>query len=626
MKNYLRYLYAILAVPLAIFLRFAMVPLIGYGIPYIMLFPVTTGVALLAGMGPAVVTGFFGAIITDYFFIPPLHSVTMDVEHITRATVMVLTSIFVGYIGNALKIARAKAEKQALSFQESEARLKRSQEIAHLGSWELDLVNNVLVWSDEIYRIFGLQPQKFGATYEAFLEAVHPEDRALVNEAYSGSLRDGRDTYEVEHRIVRKDTGEIRYVHERCEHVRNESGQIIRSIGMVHDITDRKKAEDAIIRAKEEWERTFDTMPDLIAILDNHHRIVRVNKSMAQKLGQEPGQCMGLPCYEYVHGLPEPPAFCPHTCTVNDGLQHVEELYEERLGGHFLVSTTPMFNKEGAVIGSVHVARDITERKITEEEIIKLNEELKQHIVYLDVANSELEAFSYSVSHDLRSPLRSIAGFSQVLWEDYADKLDVEGIESLKRILNATQRMGQLIDDLLKLSRVTRSEMKREQINLSEIARKIIDRLHNTEPGRPVEFIIAEGLTVQGDEQLLNVVLENLFGNAWKFTEKNPEATIEFGQLRSAALRQAQGDNVMVSLSNHEIEKTVYFVRDNGAGFDMAYAGKLFSPFQRLHSTKEFAGTGIGLATVKRIINRHGGEVRIEGEVGKGTTVYFTLG
>ncbi|MFZ2196583.1 MAG: PAS domain-containing protein [Thermodesulfovibrionales bacterium] len=517
MKNYLRYIYAILAIPLAILMRFALVPLIGYGIPYIILFPVTTGVALLAGMGPAVLTGFFGAIVTDYFFIPPLHSITMDVAHITRAFVMVLTSIFVGYIGNALKVAREKAEKQALSFQESEARLKRSQEIAHLGSWELDLVKNVLTWSDEIYRIFGLQPQEFDATYEAFLEAVHPDDRTLVNEAYSGSLREGRDIYEIEHRVVRKSTGEIRHVHEKCAHIRNESGQMIRSVGMVHDITERKQ---------------------------------------------------------------------------------------------------------------------------TEEKIKSLNEELKHHVLQLEAANRELEAFSYSVSHDLRSPLRSVAGFSQALLEDYADKLDPEGTDYLERIVAATQRMGRLIDDMLNLSRFTRAELKREEINLSGLAGKIADMLRKTQPGRQAEIIIAEDLVTQGDEHLLTIVLENLLGNAWKFTGKNSNTVIEFGitnfGMRNAEFglkdQESENDNQHEAVSQSAsqnpksaIGKVVYFVKDNGAGFDMSYAGKMFNPFQRLHSVKDFPGTGIGLATVKRIINRHGGSVWIEAEVNRGTTVYFTL-
>ena len=494
MKTYLRYISAILAIPLAILLRFALVPLIGYGIPYIMIFPVTVGVALFAGLGPAVLTGLMGSIITDYFFIEPMHTITLDTPHITRATVMVLTSIFVGYVGERLRSAREKAEKQALALGESEQRLKRSQEIAHLGSWELDLVNNNLAWSDEVYRIFGLQPQEFGATYEAFLERVYPDDRTTVNEAYSSSLREGRDTYEIEHRVVKKSSGEIRIVHEKCQHFRDETGKIIRSVGMVHDITEQKKIEEALIRAKEEWERTFDSVPDMIAILDNQHRIIRVNKAMANKLGVGAEQCVGLFCHECVHGLSGPPAFCPHSATLSDGRQHVAEVHEDRLGGDLLVSTSPLFDEKGRMIGSVHVARDITERKQAEEEIKSLNDDLRSYVVDLETANKELDAFSYSVSHDLRAPLRGIDGFSLALLDDYADKLDEHGRDYLERMRAGTQRMGQLIDDLLNLSRVTRVRMSRENINLSALAGKVADRLKKTPEKREVEFIIAENL------------------------------------------------------------------------------------------------------------------------------------
>ncbi|MBI4524184.1 MAG: hypothetical protein HY695_10280 [Deltaproteobacteria bacterium] len=223
-----------------------------------------------------------------------------------------------------------------------------------------------------------------------------------------------------------------------------------------------------------------------------------------------------------------------------------------------------------------------------------------------EAANREIEAFSYSVSHDLRAPLRSIAGFSQVLLEDYSEKLDEEGQDLLKRVVAAAEKMAWLIDDLLKLSRVSRAPMEREQVDMSMAARKIAARLSASAPARQVEFILAESLLAFGDGRLLTVALENLLGNAWKFTKKRQQAVIEFG----AALR---GD------------KMIFFIKDNGAGFDMTYSGKLFQPFQRLHGAEEFSGTGIGLATVKRIIERHGGRVWIEGELGKGTTVHFTL-
>ncbi|MBI2863748.1 MAG: hypothetical protein HYX94_04215 [Chloroflexi bacterium] len=223
-----------------------------------------------------------------------------------------------------------------------------------------------------------------------------------------------------------------------------------------------------------------------------------------------------------------------------------------------------------------------------------------------DAANRELEAFAYSVSHDLRAPLRSVAGFSQVLLEDYFDRLDEEGRDSLRRIIAGTQKMGQLIDDLLNLSRLTRAEMKLQPHNLSAMVKKIGEAKKKAQPERKVNFSIQEGLFAACDEHLMEVALENLVDNAWKFTGKVESPRIEFGSMEK--------DGVIA-----------YFVRDNGAGFDMAYAGKLFQPFQRLHGMTEFPGTGIGLATVKRVIERHGGKVWIQGEKGKGTTVYFTL-
>ena len=270
-----------------------------------------------------------------------------------------------------------KRKQAQETLEENEKRLNRSQEIAHLGSWELDLINNKLTWSDEVYRIFGLKPQEFDATYEAFLDAVHPDDRAGVDAAYSGSLRKGKDSYEIEHRVVRKHTSEIRIVHEKCYHMRNESGKIIRSVGMVQDISDQKKAEQELWRAKNDWEHTFDTVPDLIAILDNNHRIVRANRAMTQQLGVTPRQAIGQNCYSCVHGTSLPPEFCPHAKTLQDGKEHVAEVHETRLGGDFLVSTTPLRDEKGTVIGSVHVARNITDRKKAEETLKKLNRHLR---------------------------------------------------------------------------------------------------------------------------------------------------------------------------------------------------------------------------------------------------------
>lgn len=262
--------------------------------------------------------------------------------------------------------------------------------------------------------------------------------------------------------------------------------------------------------------------------------------------------------------------------------------------------TEPIYGAKGDLVAVEGIVRDVTERKRAERELTKRAEELAR-------INAELEQFSYSVSHDLRAPLRAIDGFSQILLEDYAPKLDEEGKAYLGRVRAASQRMGELMDDLLNLSRLSRGSVRRETVDLSALAKAFAEELRQSQPERRVEFVIEEGLRAEGDRRLLQVALNNLLDNAWKFTEKHPRAKIEFG-----AMQQHDGE-------------LVYFVRDDGAGFEMAYAEKLFAPFQRLHSTGEFGGTGIGLAAVQRIVHRHGGRVWAEGAVEKGATFYFTL-
>ncbi|TAN31452.1 hypothetical protein EPN29_13250 [bacterium] len=259
------------------------------------------------------------------------------------------------------------------------------------------------------------------------------------------------------------------------------------------------------------------------------------------------------------------------------------------------------FDLEKKKVGQVNVElrNEIAERE-------RVEEALRHAKASAEGASKELEAFSYSVAHDLRAPLRSIDGFSQALLEDCADRLDADGSRYLKHIREAAQQMGGLIDDLLNLSRVTRADLRRERVDLSELARSAIERLRQLQPDRQVELVVHDGLVTRADPRLLDIVLTNLLGNAWKFTGKRPAARIEF---------TARTDE----------RPPVYFVRDNGAGFDATYVDKLFGVFQRLHTAREFEGTGIGLATVRRIVSRHGGKVWAEGAVDQGATFYFTL-
>jgi len=259
----------------------------------------------------------------------------------------------------------------------------------------------------------------------------------------------------------------------------------------------------------------------------------------------------------------------------------------------------------------VAVIRDISERRQVEARIRQLNEELEERVrrrtYELEAANRELESFSYSVSHDLRAPLRAISGFSQVLLDEYSQQLDAEGRHYLQRVCAASQRMAQLIDDLLDLARVTRHVMQRTPINLSTIAHTLADELRHAQPERCVEFVIMPELWVEADADLMRVALGNLLNNAWKYTSNHPHARIEFGSHRAP-------------------KEVVYFVRDDGAGFDMAHADKLFGAFQRLHRREEFEGNGVGLATVQRIIHRHGGRVWATAAVEQGASFYFTFG
>ena len=278
-----------------------------------------------------------------------------------------------------------------------------------------------------------------------------------------------------------------------------------------------------------------------------------------------------------------------------------ETVRRRKTGGTIYVSVTisPIRDTAGGVIGASRVARDITDRKRAELALARAKEAL-------EAANRELEAFSYSVAHDLRAPLRGIDGFSQALLEDYGEKLDEDGQRYLRRVQESARQMAQLIDGLLSLARIGRGDTRRDYVTLGELARSVAERLKAEDPDRNVELRLAPGLMTIGDPRLLRVALENLLGNAWKFTRDRAPAIIELGCTRKDGA-------------------VVFYVRDNGVGFDPAYAGKLFGVFQRLHTQGEFEGNGIGLATVQRIIRRHHGRIWAEGAVGEGATFYFTL-
>ena len=298
-------------------------------------------------------------------------------------------------------------------------------------------------------------------------------------------------------------------------------------------------------------------------------------------------------------------------------LRHKDGHYVDILSRGFPVRR----EADGAIVRIVGTHFDLTERKRAEATLQKAHDELERRVrertAQIEVANKEMETFCYSIAHDFRAPLRSIDGFSQIILEEAGSRLDKASRDNLERIRNAARKMARLLDDQLTLSRFTRMEMKLEDVNLSLLAEMEAQSILERELSRDVEFVIVKGLEAKGDPNLLCVVLQNLLENAWKFTSKKPKARIEFGALNRSefALRFPQ----------FESDRQVFFVRDNGVGFDMDYIDKLFRPFHRLHSEEEFAGLGIGLTIVQRIILRHGGQVWAEGEVGKGATFFFSL-
>jgi PAS domain S-box-containing protein len=375
---------------------------------------------------------------------------------------------------------------------------------------------------------------------------------------------------------------------------------------ILRDVSERKRAEEAL----KEQARILDLAPVLIRDLGG--RILFWNKGAEQMYGWTAEEALE----KFTHNLlktefPRPEEEIKARLLAR-GHWEGELIHTTKDGRQLVIACHWVLHRDeqGKAKAILEVNNDVTERKQAESEIRRLNEELEQRVAdrtaQLQAANKELEAFSYSVSHDLRAPLRHINGFSQALLEDYAEQLDDDGKQHLNEVRSASQEMAKLIDDLLQLARVTRGEMRREEVNLSEMARSVIEELQKINGKRNVTIEIKEGLKARGDKRLLRVMLINLLGNAWKFTSHREDAEVIFGHARQNG-------------------ESFYFVRDNGAGFDMTYANKLFGAFQRLHSAGEFEGTGIGLATVQRIINRHGGRVWAEGTVNEGASFYFTL-
>ncbi|HEY3699419.1 MAG TPA: ATP-binding protein [Spongiibacteraceae bacterium] len=379
-------------------------------------------------------------------------------------------------------------------------------------------------------------------------------------------------------------------------------------------ITERDLAGRALLESERRYRTLVTALTSVVWLADVEGNLIDEQLRWGEYTGQTPAQ---LRLWGWLEAFHSDDREMLKTAWVQARASMQPLKYEAQLWQaatqtyHYVnIGAVPLYDEGGNLREWIGTADDVDERRRALLEVQRLNAELEQRVgertAELERANKELEAFSYSVSHDLRTPLRAIDGFSQALLEDYANQLDATGSDYLTRVRAAAQRMGRLIDALLTLARVSRASMSQERVNLSAIAEEIVEELRAAEPARAADVRITSRLSAMSDPYLLRIVLENLLSNAWKYSAKREQALIEFG------MRNQDG-------------KPCFFVQDNGAGFDMAYASKLFGAFQRLHDAKEFAGTGVGLATVQRIIHRHGGHIWVDAAVDKGAIFYFTL-
>ena len=486
--------------------------------------------------------------------------------------------------------SKSSERRDELTLQaEAEEPFRAAFEQSPVGMTLVGLNGEWLAVNQKFCEILGYEREELLTL--TFRDIIHPEDLEADLDQAHRLLSGESEAYSTEKRYVRKD-GSI--VHAKLVvSLVQELTREPRYFSIIEETTKRLHVESAVKDSEARFRYLVQNSSDIIALLRPDGVVTYVSPAMERVLGRDPQDRVDHSAFELMH--PEDAEKARNLFReglLNPGVPLSIEVRMRHGDGswrHMEVTGTNLLS-EPIVEGIVVNTRDITERKLAVAELRAVNE--------------ELEAFSYSVSHDLRAPLRSIDGFSQILLEDYWERLDDSGRDYLQRVRASTQRMYRLIDDLLNLARVTNAEFRRERIDLSALAQEVSEELQRGDPERDVAFSIQKGLKADGDPRLLRIVLENLLGNAMKFTRNESTAKIEIG---------------------FDTDSGAYRVRDNGTGFNMAYAEKLFAPFSRLHREEEFEGTGVGLATVARIVRRHGGMIWAEGELGEGATFYLTL-
>ena len=526
-----------------------------------------------------------------------------------------LCELYATFLPNRLVVTfnditeRKRAEE---AMRESEARFRDTFELSAIGNSLTGRDGRLLNVNQALADMLGFSIEELQQL--TFGDITHPDDIAETRECVRSIFAGERTAYRFERRYRHQD-GHFVFADVSTTLLRDDHGAPLCLITSVVDISTRKRAEEELRLMNLVLSTQQEASIDGILVVDVNGKMVSSNGRFAEMWGI-PSDIMESRSDEralqsVMEKLADPEAFISEVkrlyATPDEKSRDEIALKDGRTFDRY---SAPMLDADRKCFGRVWHFRDITESKRAEAALATANSELERRVAErtaeLTVANRELESFASSVSHDLRAPLRGIDGWTQAALEDCGPQLDEQGRTYLKRVRSETQRMGELIDGLLELSRVTRAPMKRETVDLTAMAQELEASLRAGQPERAVDFVVAPAMVAMGDAVLLRAALQNLLHNAWKFTGKRPRARIEVG-------------------CTSEPGRTVYHVRDDGAGFDMRYVGKLFAPFQRLHNLEEFPGTGIGLATVQRIIHRHGGKVWAKAEVDQGATFYFTL-
>lgn len=467
--------------------------------------------------------------------------------------------------------------------------------------WLFDLAENRVLYVSSAYeRVWGQSRDRLLHDITSWLTPIHVDDRERVALAARRTHVPG--AYDVRFRIVRPD-GEVRWIRDRSFPLIDDDGVTRRVAGVANDITALVQVEEALRDNARERGAVLDAVKAQVWYLDTEGRVVLHNRFAGELAARRQLDPLGSTVLELAPFWDEPARRHAESLeAIATGQPRLGSIQSWRVGNDTYwasVDKVPTFDERGAVNGLLVFIYDISALKRAEEQ-------LRASTFQLEQANAELESFSYSVSHDLRAPLRSIDGFSRALLDDFGDRLDARGRDHLERVRGATKRMGNLIDALLELSRVTRAELRREPVDVTELSRQVAAELDRRFPERKIEWVIEAGMTTHADLRLSAIVLENVIGNAHKFTGDRADARIEvFTEQRGGT--------------------TWFVVRDNGVGFEAGFARQLFTPFARLHPRHEFPGSGIGLATVRRIVGRHGGEVEAFGAPGAGAKFSFSL-